>query len=136
MTFVRPSPGSREGDGRIVTAGDLTSVITSLTLDLRGLSRLMILADVTRPAAGVTEVQMMQDISLDGVTWFPLQNRDGTIPPIMALEEATDDKPIPGTGSTLWAVVVESAAPFCRMRFTATAPAAGDVITVDAYARE
>lgn len=135
MAFDRPFPGSSEGAGRVVEDGDLTAEVTSDVLNTKGLRELTVLAGVTRPAAGVSAVQTMIDGSLDGTTFFPLQDKEETATPVKTLDEESESKAIPGTGLTSWASLITVIAPFMRFRFTATGGAAGDVIDVDVAGR-
>lgn len=130
MPFVRPFPGSAIGTGQIVSAGDLTGAVVSDIMDLSGINELTISIDVTRPAAGVTAVQMFQEIVIGGNA-FILQDREETVPPVKTLDDEEDSKAIPGAGTTRYSVPLKVASiPDLQLRFTATAAAAGDVVDV------
>lgn len=133
MTFVRANPDA-DGVGQVITAGDLTGAVTSLIMSTRGMSQLNLCIDVTRPAAGATQVQMFIDSSDDAVNWYPVQNKDPTVPPLMALADVQETKAI-SVGTNLWSSLCSVATPFTRLRFTATAAMAGDVLNVFAYGR-
>ena len=129
MPFQRPHEGSSIGAGRIVANGDLTGTVTSDIMNTKGIIALAVMIKTTRPGAGMTQVQMFPDYSFDGVEFFPLQDEDGA-----GLLDKQVDKAI-NAGDTIWATSVDLIAPFTRLRFTASSPMAGDVITVDAFGR-
>ncbi len=129
MPFQRPHEGSSIGAGRIVANGDLTGTVTSDVMNTKGIVALAVMVKATRPGAGMTQVQMFSDYSFDGVEFFPLQDED----PAGLLDKQVN-KTITA-GDTIWATSVDLIAPFTRLRFTASAPMAGDVITVDAFGR-
>lgn len=135
MAFVKPHVGAAEGRGPIVVAGDLSGSLTSLTIESLGLKDLAIMCDVTRPAAGVTAVQMFADYSNDGTTWYPVMDLEETATPVKVLVAEQYDKAIAGTGTTLWALQIPAMGVFMRLRFTETAGAAGDLLDVEAYGR-
>ncbi|KKM25203.1 hypothetical protein LCGC14_1597360 [marine sediment metagenome] len=93
MMFIRANPNA-DGVGQIVTVGDLTGAITSASMNTRGLGALSIMVDLTRPIAGVTAVQMFIDLSDDGATWYPLQDKQETATPVKVLDDEQEDKAI------------------------------------------
>lgn len=130
MPFVRPFPGSKEGGGQIVTAGDLTGTVTSLTMDLSGLREILVQCDVTRPVAGVTAVQMFIE-PMRGSDDYPLMDKEETATPVKTLVAEEESKAIPGAGTTRWSTLIKvESMQSGRLRFTGTAAAAGDVIDV------
>lgn len=132
MPFDRPYPGSNIGSGEIVAVGDLTGTVTSSDLDLSGINWLTLTIAVTRPAAGVSAVQMFQDV-VEGGNPFVLQDKEETAPPVKTLADEEESKAIPGAGTTRWSTRLNVASlANMRFRFTGTAAAAGDVISVSA----
>ena len=130
MPFVRPFPGSKEGGGQIVTAGDLQAPIISLTMDLSGLKEVLVQCDVTRPVAGVSAVQMFIE-PLRGADIYPLQDKEEAATPVKTLAPEQEDKAIAGAGTTRWSTLLNVASmQSARLRFTGTGAAAGDVIDV------
>lgn len=130
MPFDRPFPGSNIGSGQIVTTGDLTGAVVSSVLDLSGIDELTLAVAVNRPAAGVSAIQMFQEI-VEGGNAFTLQDREETAPPVKILDDEQDDKAIPGAGITRWAVLLQVASfASLQLRFTSTGAVAGDVIDV------
>lgn len=130
MPFVRPFPGSAIGTGQIVTAGDLTADIVSDTMDLSGINELTISVDVTRPAAGVSAVQMIQEVVIGGNA-FPVQDLEEVATPVKTLDDEQADKAIPGSGTTRWSLTLKvSSIPDLQIRLTATGAVSGDVVDV------
>ena len=130
MPFNRPFPGSAIGTGQIVTAGDLTGAVVSDPMDLSGINELTISIDVTRPGAGVTAVQMFQDVLIGGNA-FAIQDLEEVATPVKTLDDEQADKAIPGAGTTRWSLTLKVASiPDLQIRLTATAGAAGDVVDV------
>lgn len=133
MSFVRSSQDSAEGEGQVIAAGDLQTTITSETMNTRGLRKLEVEVNLTRAGGGVTAVQMFPESSQDGTNFAIRQDKEETATPVKVLDtEQLDKSSI--AGNIRWSVELDvNVAKNMRLRFTATTPAAGDVIDVNVY---